>query len=83
MSNGRPATMRDVRQDAGFRSPRQPTRVGQAAVLAYTDPGRDAGRFSLVPRRSHATVEARASAIEDARVDCRSTILRNPAKLPR
>jgi hypothetical protein len=52
------------------------------AVLAYTEPGR-AASFRLAPRSHDAFVEARTSAIEDARVDCRSTILRNSANLPR
>ena len=79
MSNGRPATRRDARQDAGFRSPSQPTAVGLTAAIAYTDPGRRGTRFTLAHRRNDGIVEARTSAIEDARMDCRSTILRNSA----
>lgn len=83
MSNGGPATRRDVRQAAGFDEYRQPARVGRIAALAYMDPERRAHVRASAHRRPGHLVEARASAIEDARVDCRSTVLRNYANLTR
>lgn len=82
MSNGVPATERDARQDAGPRAPRQPTNVEPNDARAYLDPRRDLPRYVLA-RRPIRSVEARTTAIEDARMDCRSTILRNTPTRPR
>jgi hypothetical protein len=81
MSNGVPATARGARQDGGSRAQRQPTIVGLSGARAYLDPRRDLGGYVLASR-SDAIVEARITAIEDARMDCRSTILRNTPTRP-
>ena len=75
MSNGVPATERDARQDAGDRRTRQPATVGRPDARAYFDPPRRPTGYGF-RRGSDGVAVARRTAIEDARMDCRSTILR-------
>jgi hypothetical protein len=69
MSNGAPATMRDARQQADMRAPGHPRTTAPKGARKY-----------MMSSDRDGVAAARATAIEDARMDCRSTILRHAVR---